>query len=1156
MSVLEIKAPSPGESISEVEIATWLVSDGDYVEKDQIIAEVDCEKATLELPAEASGTITLKAADGDVVNVGQVICLINTAVARTEQFTNINLKEEDVKETAKVVENSVTNPNHDQMKKETIFSDETLSATTAKIIEVNSDVQRIEQVISQLNRLQIENDKKISDLELKFSVERKQFENKRASLILEKENQLKKEDFVYEAVIITKAEYNKIRIYLWSSFAIALSLLVLNFYNYGFNFNHFVKFLIVIALLTYFMATKMSEHINSITKINKLSACSTNPPFFYKWFGKPNLHEISSKLSTKYLSEIKEKYDRLIYGAETELNLKIKGLNEKKKQETENLNNNSRDTYNSAINDIEFAKGRLGKIAQTCATLNDLVGNDNNVISKQYVFSQQYYFSHFEKLLIDNKNYQFPTYFQFGSNGNIYIEKYGNDSTKIKYIIRDIVYRNLLGLKFSKLKLTMYDPIELGAFFSDFHKLHKEITGGSVYHTTDDLNEILEGTLRHISMVVQKILTNKYPTLDDFNAQNSELAEPYKLLVLNDFPKSFDDYQLGKIKQILSSGPKCGVYTIIIGSISQLGLSSINSIEVSKITPILNQLNIDSLVESINKGTIAAGTITVDLNTILNQENDWWTNDSSSSIELPLGKKGKEIQSLKFDNKDDNQALMIGKPGSGKSNLLHVIILSAITKYGPNDIEIYLIDFKGGVEFMSYAECKIPQLRTVALESDREFGLSVIDGVDKELFRRETLFRNNGVQNIEQYNQKNPNQKIPRILFIVDEFQEFFKIEDDIKEQVSLKYDNIIRKGRAFGINSLFSSQTLDGHSIPRSTKELIDIRIALMCGDNDVREIMDDKNLAAKDLSRPGEAIYNAENGKANGNQRFQAVFVERNSINEIISKVANKSSSGYNLKDQFIFRGDILAKINKDNHPINHPENLKFKALRIWIGEPVSMDPDYFIDIKQVASQNLIVIGNNDDSASVFSSIIYSLKHQENKIEKLHIVNPLTDVDDGFEYFNNAYGELEKIQFLKVSDLEGLLDDLNMMIEERKNSNQISGNVIIILNSINKIPRLREDHLECLFDRLYTVLNEGPELGVYCFIHCDSLLSLKRTNLYSSFSLFNHRIVFNLSQDGFYDVIGNNSIKNLKQNRLVYYSDELGKYQIIKPYELINNL
>ena len=78
MPILEMKVPSPGESISEVEIAAWLVSDGDYVFKDQAIAEVDSDKATLELPAEMAGTITLKAEEGDAVAVGAVVCLIDT----------------------------------------------------------------------------------------------------------------------------------------------------------------------------------------------------------------------------------------------------------------------------------------------------------------------------------------------------------------------------------------------------------------------------------------------------------------------------------------------------------------------------------------------------------------------------------------------------------------------------------------------------------------------------------------------------------------------------------------------------------------------------------------------------------------------------------------------------------------------------------------------------------------------------------------------------------------------------------------------------------------------------------------------------------------------------------------------------------------------
>jgi len=96
--ILEMKVPSPGESIKEVEIATWLVKDGDYVEKDQAIAEVDSDKATLELPAEASGIITLKAEEGDAVAVGAVVCLIDTGAVKPEGGVAT------VKEEAKAVE--------------------------------------------------------------------------------------------------------------------------------------------------------------------------------------------------------------------------------------------------------------------------------------------------------------------------------------------------------------------------------------------------------------------------------------------------------------------------------------------------------------------------------------------------------------------------------------------------------------------------------------------------------------------------------------------------------------------------------------------------------------------------------------------------------------------------------------------------------------------------------------------------------------------------------------------------------------------------------------------------------------------------------------------------------------------------------------------
>ncbi|MCK0205850.1 2-oxoglutarate dehydrogenase complex dihydrolipoyllysine-residue succinyltransferase [Ornithobacterium rhinotracheale] len=137
MSILEMKVPSPGESITEVEIATWLVKDGDYVEKDQPIAEVDSDKATLELPAEESGVITLKAEEGDTVEVGQVVCLIDRDASKPA-----GTKSEEKKET-KAEEKSKEEAPKVEEKKET-YATGTASPAAKKILaEKNIDPKEI-----------------------------------------------------------------------------------------------------------------------------------------------------------------------------------------------------------------------------------------------------------------------------------------------------------------------------------------------------------------------------------------------------------------------------------------------------------------------------------------------------------------------------------------------------------------------------------------------------------------------------------------------------------------------------------------------------------------------------------------------------------------------------------------------------------------------------------------------------------------------------------------------------------------------------------------------------------------------------------------------------------------------------------------------------
>lgn len=141
MSVLEMKVPSPGESITEVEIATWLVEDGDYVEKDQPIAEVDSDKATLELPAEESGIITLKAEEGDAVAVGEVVCLIDTSAKKPEGDDSASDKKE-ASSDEKKEEKKADEPKKEE-KKETYASGTASPAAKKVLAEKDIDASTV-----------------------------------------------------------------------------------------------------------------------------------------------------------------------------------------------------------------------------------------------------------------------------------------------------------------------------------------------------------------------------------------------------------------------------------------------------------------------------------------------------------------------------------------------------------------------------------------------------------------------------------------------------------------------------------------------------------------------------------------------------------------------------------------------------------------------------------------------------------------------------------------------------------------------------------------------------------------------------------------------------------------------------------------------------
>ncbi|HIB01677.1 MAG TPA: DNA translocase FtsK, partial [Phycisphaerales bacterium] len=276
-----------------------------------------------------------------------------------------------------------------------------------------------------------------------------------------------------------------------------------------------------------------------------------------------------------------------------------------------------------------------------------------------------------------------------------------------------------------------------------------------------------------------------------------------------------------------------------------------------------------------------------------------------------------KLQNLTLGRGTAQHALIAGKTGSGKSTLLHVLITNLALWYSPDEIEFYLVDFKKGVEFKTYATHKLPHARVVAVESDREFGISVLQRIDAELKRRGELFRELGVQDIAGFRDKS-TERMPRILLIIDEFQELFVDDDRVAQEASLLLDRLVRQGRAFGIHAIMGSQTLDGaYTLSRSTMGQMAVRVALQCSEQDSYIILNEDNAAARLLSRPGEAIYNDAAGNIEGNSPFQVVWLN-DKEREIFIKDLIKRDNGIK-RDMVVYEG---------NQPVHLAENPVYKA------------------------------------------------------------------------------------------------------------------------------------------------------------------------------------------------------------------------------------
>lgn len=804
--------------------------------------------------------------------------------------------------------------------------------------------------------------------------------------------------------------------------------------------------------------------------------------------------------------------------------------------------------------------------------------------------------------------------FADGSDGKCLLQKAtGRLKEDCVRATQALMLRLLANVPPGKVLFTLLDPVGLGQSAAPFMSLadHEEkLITNRAWTEPQHIEEQLGKLTEHMENVIQKYLRNDYSTIEEYNQLAGEVAEPYRVLVVFDFPVNFSETAARRLVSIAKNGPRCGVYTLVVmdtdpSKKSPYGFNladlenAANVIshdgnrfvwgnkEFGRYTVLLDSPPSDELFKHIVKENGSRATesmrVEVPFEKLLAKagvdRDSIWQGSTRERIHVPLGPQGaKKLQYLTLGTGTEHHAVCIGMPGSGKTNLMHIIITTMGLMYSPAEMQLYLVDFKQGVGFKRYAEVGLPHAKVIAIDSEREFGLSVLQKLDKELNERGEKFRAAGVDVISDYRQKKPDENLPRILLLVDEFQEFFSYDDNIGTQAGLLLDRLVRQGRYAGIHVMLGSQSLANRSsLPTSTLGQIGIRIALKCGESDARLIMGEGNLQARLLSRPGEAIYNSANGLLEGNSFFQvALFSEedRNKRLEDIRKFAEQEQikTGRRFDFPVVFEGNAPARFEecKAFKEVLEQDSRSgmIKSADAWLGEPIAIRAPTAARFRRQGGSNLLIVSRDEEEGVgiALSSLISLLGQYGPDAARFFIFNLTTAESEWNELPQRLAQEFpHEIQMVGRRNLTEVLNDLvneaNRRIEDQSANTR---EIYFVVLGLHRARDLREDEdglarysragegaaldPHALF---LTLLREGPESGVHVIAWSDAYAGVARVDrrILGEFSM---RVAGPMSNEDSGRVIDDPLASKLeKPHRAVFYDEERpGQVEKFRPY------
>jgi S-DNA-T family DNA segregation ATPase FtsK/SpoIIIE len=797
--------------------------------------------------------------------------------------------------------------------------------------------------------------------------------------------------------------------------------------------------------------------------------------------------------------------------------------------------------------------------------------------------------------------FSFPLMLTYPEGGSILLETSNAGHDDSISVLNNIILRLLSVAPPGRLNFTVFDPVGLGQNFAGVMHLadfEERLINSKIWTQAGQIEQKLADLNEHMEKVIQMYLRNEYHTIAEYNKAAGNIAEKYHFLVVADFPANFSDVAVKRLLSIAASGARCGVYTLIHWDRRQSAPQDFVPDELRKSCVCLSsrpggfilsnkalpgvKLDLDpepppevatAFVQKVGKVSIDSSRVEVPFEHVAPPDAEMWTEDTTSELRCAIGRTGAtKLQYLAIGKGTRQHALIAGKTGSGKSTLFHVMITNLALWCSPEQVEFYLVDFKKGVEFKCYGTKRLPHARVVAIESDREFGLSVLQRVDAELKRRGDLFRKLGVQDVAGYKRAGGTEPIPRSLLMIDEFQEFFVEEDKVSQGASLLLDRIVRQGRAFGIHVILGSQTLGGaYSMARATLGQMVIRIALQCNEADAYLIMDDSNPAPRLLSRPGEGIYNDTAGTIEGNSPFQTVWLSDDVRDGYLTKVRKRADhSGVNYPDPIVFEGDAAGDVRENTvlRELLQTTDAKAPALaRIWLGAPNSIKGPTEAVFQNQSGSNLLIVGQREEAVlAIVSLALVSLAAQFPRPgAKFILFDSSAPGTPPREFLERIVKIIPQGVTVAKGDLGEIVNSVAVEMK-RRGEDEHSGEappIFMFFHGIQKYNKLRneEDFSFSTDDaekapnpgaQLNQIICEGARLGIHVLATCDTYNNVNRFFSRKAFSEFETRVLFQMSAGDSASLIDNPKAGNLGMHRAVLYNEQEGYLEVFRPYAL----